>query len=95
MTDTTSVTTIIVGDRLPWPDDAWASDEKGPYDSGSITVLGSRQPCSIRKISSLGVTVSSNLTPPLGERASIELVTGQRAAGRVAWTGRKDDKSQD
>ena len=90
MTDAPSVTTIIVGDRLPWPDDAWASEEKGPYDSGAITVLGSRQECTIRKISSLGVTVSSDLTPPLGERASIELVTGQRAAGRVAWTGRKE-----
>ena len=70
---------IIVGDRLPWPDDSWASDDKGPFDSGAITVLGSRQECSIRKISSLGVTVSSDLTPPLGERASIEL---ERASAR-------------
>jgi hypothetical protein len=34
------------------------------------------------------VTVSSGLAPALGDRASVELPTGQRAAGKVAWTGR-------
>jgi hypothetical protein len=87
MADTPSVTTVVVGDRLPWPEDSWAADEKGPFDSGSITISGSRQPCSIRKISALGVTVSSNLTPALGDIASVELATGQRAPGKVAWTG--------
>jgi len=87
MADTPSVTTVVVGDRLPWPEDSWAADDKGPFDSGSITISGSRQPCSIRKISALGVTVSSNLTPALGDIASVELATGQRAPGKVAWTG--------
>lgn len=90
MTDTSSVTTVVLGDRLPWPDDSWAPNEKGPLDSGAIYVGGSRQPCSIRKISALGVTVSSDLTPALGDRASIELESGQRAAGRIAWTGRHE-----
>jgi len=87
MADTPSVTTVVVGDRLPWPEDSWAADDKGPFDSGSITISGSRQPCSIRKISALGVTVSSNLTPALGDIASVERATGQRAPGKVAWTG--------
>jgi len=87
MADAPSVTTVVVGDRLPWPEDSWASDERGPFDAGTITVGGSRQPCSIRKISALGVTVSSNLTPALGDAASVELITGQRAPGKVAWTG--------
>ena len=87
MADTPSVTTVVVGDRLPWPEDSWAAHDKGPFDSGSITISGSRQPCSIRKISALGVTVSSNLTPALGDIASVELATGQRAPGKVAWTG--------
>jgi hypothetical protein len=90
MSCSSSVTTIIVGERLPWPDDASAPDQDGPLDAGAITVCGSRQPCSIRKISALGVTVASELTPPLGERACVELETGQRAAGKVAWTGRKE-----
>src|SRR5947208_9145926 len=90
MTDAPSVTTVVLGDRLPWPDDSWPADEKGPLDSGAIHVDGSRQPCSIRKISALGVTVSSDLAPALGDRASVELESGQRAAGRIAWTGRHE-----
>jgi len=90
MTDTPSVTTVVVGDRLPWPDDSWTGDQKGPFDPGSITVSGSRQQCVIRKISALGVTVGSKLQPALGECASVELVTGQRAAGKIAWTGHEE-----
>jgi hypothetical protein len=88
MTDIASVTTVVVGDRLPWPDESWPGEDKGPFDPGAITISGSRLPCSIRKISALGVTVSSGLAPALGDRASVELPTGQRAAGKVAWTGR-------
>jgi hypothetical protein len=90
MADAPSVTTVVLGDRLPWPDDSWPSEEKGPLDSGAIYVAGSRQPCSIRKISALGVTVTSDLTPALGDRASVELESGQRAAGRIAFTGRHE-----
>lgn len=87
MADTPSVTTVVVGDRLPWSEDSWAGEETGPFDSGAITISGSRQPCSIRKISALGVTVSSNLAPALGDPASVELANGQRAPGKIAWTG--------
>jgi len=88
MTDASSVTTVVLGDRLPWPDDSWAADEKGPFDSGAIYISGSRKACTIRKISALGVTIGSDLAPALGDRAAVELATGQRAAGKVAWTGR-------
>jgi len=90
MTDASSVTTVVLGDRLPWPDDAWTTEEKGPFDEGAIYISGARQACSIRKISALGVTISSDIVPALGERASVELATGQRAAGKVAWTGRNE-----
>jgi hypothetical protein len=86
MTDAPSVTTVVVGDRLPWPDESRPEDEEGPFDPGAIILSGSRQACAIRKISALGVTVSSTLSPALGDRASIELATGQRAAGKIAWT---------
>ena len=88
MTDTPSVTTVVVGDRLPWPDDSWPGDEKGPFDSAAIHIGGSRHPCTIRKISALGVTVTSSLAPALGDSAAVELATGQRAAGKIAWTDR-------
>jgi hypothetical protein len=87
-TDVPSVTTLVVGDRLPWPDDSWAGQEAGPLDSSALYISGSRQACSIRKISALGVTVATDIAPALGERAAVELVTGQRAAGRIAWTER-------
>jgi hypothetical protein len=86
MTDAPSLTTVVVGNRLPWPDEARPGEDKGPFDSGAIIVSGARRPCSIRKISALGVTISSELAPTVGEVASVELETGQRAAGKVAWT---------
>ena len=88
MTDAPSVTTIVVGDRLPWPDEARSGVEKGPFDAAAIWHSGLRKDCSIRKISALGVTVESDLTPALGDRVSIEIATGQRPGGKVAWTGR-------
>jgi hypothetical protein len=88
MTEAASATTFVVGDRLPWPDDPSASDEQGPLDEAAIFITGSRTPCSIRKISALGVAVGSDLTPMLGERVAVELATGQRPTGKIAWTGR-------
>jgi hypothetical protein len=88
MTDAPSVTTVVLGDQLPWSDESWAGDEKGPFDSGAIHIGGSRRACAIRKISALGVALRSDVAPALGDKASVELETGQRAAGRIAWTGR-------
>jgi hypothetical protein len=88
MTEAASATTFVVGDRLPWPDDSPASDDRGPLDEAAIFISGSRRQCSIRKISALGVAVSSDLTPALGERVAVELATGQRPTGKIAWTGR-------
>ena len=75
MAEAASVTTFVVGDRLPWPDDTSTALERGPLDTAAIFVSGSRQPCSIRKISALGVTVVSDLAPALGEKVAVELVT--------------------
>jgi hypothetical protein len=88
MTEAASATTFVVGDQLPWPDDLSASDERGPLDEAAIFITGSRTPCAIRKISALGVAVSSDLTPALGERVAVELATGQRPTGKIAWIGR-------
>jgi len=85
MTDALSVTTVVVGDRLPWPDDPSSAANKGPFDESAIYHSGVRHACEIRKISALGVTVASVLAPALGDRVSIELATGQRPAGKIAW----------
>jgi hypothetical protein len=88
MTDISSVTTVVVGDRLPWPDDAFAGTAKGPFDASAIYHSGVRRECEIRKISALGATVASDLVPALGDRVAVELATGQRAAGKIAWADR-------
>jgi len=88
MTEARSITTFVVGDRLPWPDDVLASDEKGPFDSGVIYDSGARQECSIRKISARGVTLRGELKKAAGEQVAVELGTGQRASGTIAWAER-------
>jgi hypothetical protein len=90
MTEATSVTTVVVGDHLPWPDEPSAVPDKGPFDAAVIYHGGARKDCVIRKISALGVTVGSDLAPALGDKVAVELATGQRAAGRIAWTGRRE-----
>lgn len=87
MTQNASATTFVVGDRLPWGEEVgMACEDKGPFDPGGIFTSGCREGCSIRKISALGVRLESRLSPALGERVSVELATGQRPGGRVAWT---------
>jgi hypothetical protein len=88
MADMSSVTTVVVGDRLPWPDDSSGVVAKGPFDASAIYHSGVRRDCEIRKISALGATVASDLVPALGDRVAVELVTGQRAAGKIAWSDR-------
>ena len=51
MTDASSVTTVVVGDRLPWPDDQTAALAKGPFDASAIHHSGVRRDCEIKKIS--------------------------------------------
>ena len=90
MADQHSVTTVVVGERLPWPEDHIGPCENGPFDSGAIYRSGERLDCTIRKVSSLGVTLGSDIAPILGERILVELVTGQRPAGRIAWAKDKE-----
>src|SRR5436309_8134795 len=85
MTDHISVTTVVVGDRLPWPDELYSGARDGPFDESTIYYSGVRHPCEIRKISALGATLGSDIAPALGDRVSIELATGQRPFGKVAW----------
>jgi hypothetical protein len=74
-----------VGERLPWPDDSSAPADKGPFDPGVIYDSGSRLECSIRKISALGATLRSNLEKAPGDPVAVELGTGQRPSGTIAW----------
>lgn len=90
MAEADSVTTVVVGDFLPWPDDLLVPRGTGPLDGAALYLSGARRECEITKISALGVTVASDLAPTLGEKVAVELATGQRVPGKVAWTGRKE-----
>jgi len=87
MAEAPSVTTFVVGDQLPWADDA-LSDESGPLDAGVVYEAGTRQECSIRKISARGVTIRGDLGRGPGDHVAVELGTGQRPAGTIAWAKR-------
>ena len=85
MTETASVTTFVMGARLPWPDDAPVLDERGPFEAGVIHEAGTRQDCSIRRISALGATLRGLLGKAVGEEVVVELATGQRHAAVIDW----------
>src|SRR3982750_1472784 len=84
MTEPPSVTTFVVGDRLPWADDATASDEMGPFDPGVVHDAGHRRDCLIRKISARGATIRGELKTSPGDHVAVELGTGQRQWGTLA-----------
>ncbi len=85
MAETQSVTTFVMGPRLPWPDDVSAADDKGPFEEGMIHDSGFRQICSIRKISAMGATVRTKVQQAPGEEITVELPNGQRAVANVEW----------
>jgi hypothetical protein len=85
MTEAASVTTFVMGARLPWPEDSQAPNEAGPLEGGVIHNAGFRQDCAIRKISALGATVRSKVQNAPGEELTVELPSGQRTAATVEW----------
>ena len=89
MTEASSVTTFVVGARLPWPDAA-PSTEDGDFDSGVLHNSGFRQPCAIRAISTLGATIQSKVQNAPGEDVVIELPTGHRVSAVVEWVKGSD-----
>ena len=85
MTEANSVTTFMIGDRLPWPDDAAVPEEAGALDGAVLYGSDLRNNCSIRKISALGATLRGKVTGAPGDSVSVELENGQRSPGTVAW----------
>ena len=85
MAEAQSVTTFVMGEQLPWPDDALAADALGSLDAVILHVAGQRSPCAIRKISTLGTTIRGAVTQGPGEEVAVELATGQRPVGTIDW----------
>jgi hypothetical protein len=85
MTEAQSATTFLLGDRLPWPDDAAVPQETGPLDAAVLHNSGLRSDCSIRKISAIGATLRPRMAAAPGESLALELGTGQRVSGTIDW----------
>jgi len=86
MTDAPSVTTFMLGARLPWPDEAAGPEIPGPFDAAAVYSSGFRKPCTIRKISALGATLRGSFDGATGDVLTVELETGHRPSATIAWT---------
>lgn len=85
MTEAASVTTFVMENRLPWPEETGASDVDGPFDPGVIHDGAMRWKCAVRRISALGASLRGDVAIAPGEAVSIELANGQRPAATVDW----------
>lgn len=85
MADCASVTTFIMENRLPWPEESGLRVLNGPFDAGVIHDGDKRKNCSIRRISPLGATLSGEAAIAPGEEIAIEVANGQRPQGVVEW----------
>ena len=85
MAEAPSVTTFVMENRLPWPEDSFSAGTGGPFDRGLIYNRGEARQCSIRSISALGATLCGEVTNAPGEEVALELATGQRPAGTIEW----------
>lgn len=85
MTENASVTTFIMEDRLPWPEEGPVRELDGPFDAGVIHDGGLRWNCAIRRISALGATLRGEVTIAPGGEVAVELANGTRPQGRIDW----------
>ena len=84
-----SLTTFVVGDRLPWPESSVAGEQALPSDPAIVYQAGFAKPCTLRRISALGAIVRGELANA-PECVALELETGQRPAGTIAWQDRDE-----
>lgn len=85
MAERPSVTTFVMEDRLPWPEETSLAGVDGPLDASVIHDSGVRLDCSIRRISALGATLKGPALSAPGHVLAIELATGHRPAAVVDW----------
>ena len=85
MAEAASVTTFVMENRLPWPEEGSVRELNGPFDAGIIHDGAMRWNCSIRRISALGATLRGEVAIAPGEEVAVELANGQRPQGRIDW----------
>lgn len=80
-----SVTTYVVDDRLPWPDEEERLLGKPAFESARLHAQSGTSDCDVRKISRLGAAIGTENAGAIGDRIAIELSNGQRCAARIDW----------
>lgn len=85
-----SLTTFVVGDRLPWPESAVAGEQALPSDPAIVYQAGFAKACTLRRISALGAIVRGDLADTPDQTIALELETGQRPAGTIVWRDRDE-----
>lgn len=85
MSQLPSLTTFVVGERLPWPDGSAVAEEARPYDPAIVYQAGFAKKCALRRISALGAIVRGELANTPEQPVALELETGQRPSGTIAW----------
>lgn len=90
MPQSPSLTTFIVGERLPWPDGSAAGEAALPCDPAIVYQAGFAKKCALRRISALGAIVRGELSNAPEQVVALELETGQRPAGTIAWQDRDE-----
>ena len=87
MAEAPCATTFIALPRLPWVDATVPLDSRGELERAAVYESGFRTEYPLQSISELGVTLEGHFSSPSGARVTVELATGQRPAGTVAWLG--------
>lgn len=85
MTRQATDTLVVIDDMLPWADEFACVSASGRFDPSALHVGAQRRECVVRTISAGGALLG-NCRGVDGERVALELATGQRAPGAIAWS---------
>lgn len=91
MTEALSSTVFVIDGKLPWPGPAGSYEAGGSFDPALLYDGRRRCPCTVSRISALGVTVRGAGPASGGQEVSIELANSLRPRARVEWTS--DDEA--
>lgn len=80
-----TITTFVVDDLFPWPDEECGANGDGPLERGTIVRGGERLPCTLRKIAPRGATLRANIAGSDGSAIALELDNGQRRNCTIEW----------
>lgn len=80
-----TATNFIIWPRLPWAAGGVRPEKVGQFERAAVHLSGFRTACEIESISPLAATLRGQISAKPGANLAVELTTGQRPAGTVAW----------